>query len=260
MAETIAFYSYKGGVGRSLSLANVGVLLSQKGKRVVCIDFDLEAGGLHTIFGIQISDNQLTVLDILSSPGKPFLNGRLFDLTDLVVPSDTPGKLWLLPTVSEIKKIEEALEPQRDLPTLLGRIIKQIEDSYNPHFILIDSRTGFAELASPPIRKADRLVCVLRPNRQNADGLRMLLDILDTLRERPPTYLLLSQVPVAETDDYRIQSLEKKLGRGRRFDGFVPYDPDLAFEEEVAAIKAPNSPVAKSYSSLIQWLLEDKIG
>ena len=42
------FYSYKGGVGRSLSLANVAALLVQNGRRVVLIDFDLEAPGLDS--------------------------------------------------------------------------------------------------------------------------------------------------------------------------------------------------------------------
>jgi cellulose biosynthesis protein BcsQ len=40
------FYSYKGGVGRSMALANVGVLLAKAGNRVLLVDFDLEAPGL----------------------------------------------------------------------------------------------------------------------------------------------------------------------------------------------------------------------
>jgi MinD-like ATPase involved in chromosome partitioning or flagellar assembly len=259
MAETVAFYSYKGGVGRSLSLANVAVLLARKGKRVVCIDFDLEAGGLHTIFGVSVPDSQLTVLDVLASPGRPTVKGRLLDLTDLVGQPDSSGKLWLLPTVSEMKKVQVALEPHRDLPALLSRIIKQIELAYNPHYVLVDSRTGFAEIASPPIEKADRLVCVLRPNRQNTDGLRMLLDILSTRSEQSPVFILLSQVPVTAKDDSRILSIEEKLGCGRRFDAIVPYDPDLAFEEAVAAVVAPNSPLARSYDALVRWLLLDPV-
>src|SRR4051812_23917146 len=44
---TISFYSYKGGVGRSLALTNLGVYLAQFGATVVMTDFDLEAPGLH---------------------------------------------------------------------------------------------------------------------------------------------------------------------------------------------------------------------
>lgn len=49
--SVVTFYSYKGGVGRSFALANVGVLLSRWGFRVLCIDFDLEAPGLAHFFG-----------------------------------------------------------------------------------------------------------------------------------------------------------------------------------------------------------------
>lgn len=45
----VAFYSYKGGVGRSLALANTGVTLAMRGHRVLLVDLDLEAPGLHDI-------------------------------------------------------------------------------------------------------------------------------------------------------------------------------------------------------------------
>src|SRR5947209_8513582 len=53
MGQVITFYSYKGGTGRSMALANVACLLAQqehKGKGVLMIDWDLEAPGLHHFF------------------------------------------------------------------------------------------------------------------------------------------------------------------------------------------------------------------
>lgn len=44
------FYSYKGGVGRSMALANIAELLYRKGLSVLMIDFDLEAPGLEQYF------------------------------------------------------------------------------------------------------------------------------------------------------------------------------------------------------------------
>lgn len=41
--ETVAFYSYKGGVGRSMLLANAARFLAALGKGVVALDFDFEA-------------------------------------------------------------------------------------------------------------------------------------------------------------------------------------------------------------------------
>jgi hypothetical protein len=48
--QIITFYSYKGGVGRSMAVANVAVLLAQRGHRVLAVDFDLDAPGLHRYF------------------------------------------------------------------------------------------------------------------------------------------------------------------------------------------------------------------
>jgi MinD-like ATPase involved in chromosome partitioning or flagellar assembly/tetratricopeptide (TPR) repeat protein len=46
----IAFYSFKGGVGRSLVLANVAWILASNDKRVLVVDWDLEAPGLEEYF------------------------------------------------------------------------------------------------------------------------------------------------------------------------------------------------------------------
>lgn len=48
--KVITFYSFKGGVGRSMALANVAALLAQRGKKVLALDFDFEAPGLHRYF------------------------------------------------------------------------------------------------------------------------------------------------------------------------------------------------------------------
>ena len=50
MSAIVTFYSYKGGVGRTMALANVAVLLSQWGKKVLMVDWDLEAPGLEHFF------------------------------------------------------------------------------------------------------------------------------------------------------------------------------------------------------------------
>src|ERR1700730_14317394 len=45
--QITTFYSYKGGTGRTMLLANVAWILASAGKRVLVIDWDLEATGLH---------------------------------------------------------------------------------------------------------------------------------------------------------------------------------------------------------------------
>src|SRR5580698_10337359 len=44
------FYSFKGGVGRTMALANVAALLAKWGFSVLAVDWDLEAPGLEQFF------------------------------------------------------------------------------------------------------------------------------------------------------------------------------------------------------------------
>ncbi|WP_127500973.1 FxSxx-COOH system tetratricopeptide repeat protein [Actinoplanes solisilvae] len=46
----VTFYSYKGGTGRSMALANVAWILAANGKRVLVADWDLESPALHRYF------------------------------------------------------------------------------------------------------------------------------------------------------------------------------------------------------------------
>lgn len=41
----VTFYSYKGGTGRTMALVNVGWIMASNGKRVLLVDWDLEAPG-----------------------------------------------------------------------------------------------------------------------------------------------------------------------------------------------------------------------
>ncbi len=59
----VTFYSYKGGTGRSMALANIAWILASAGQRVLVIDWDLEAPGLHRYFYPFLADPDLVESD-----------------------------------------------------------------------------------------------------------------------------------------------------------------------------------------------------
>jgi conflict system STAND superfamily ATPase/tetratricopeptide repeat protein/AAA domain-containing protein len=63
LGKIITFYSYKGGTGRSMALANVAWLLASSGKKVLVVDWDLEAPGLHRYFSPFLLDKEMTASD-----------------------------------------------------------------------------------------------------------------------------------------------------------------------------------------------------
>ncbi|MET7880440.1 FxSxx-COOH system tetratricopeptide repeat protein [Micromonospora profundi] len=48
--QVVTFYSFKGGTGRTMALANVAWILAASGRRVLVADWDLESPGLHRFF------------------------------------------------------------------------------------------------------------------------------------------------------------------------------------------------------------------
>src|SRR5215468_9763563 len=61
----VTFYSFKGGVGRSMTLVNIAELLADAGYKVIVCDWDLEAPGLERYF----SEDPERVLEFENHPG-----------------------------------------------------------------------------------------------------------------------------------------------------------------------------------------------
>src|SRR5437588_5155474 len=79
--ETVAFYSYKGGVGRTLLVANTAQFLAMSGRQVVALDLDLEAPGLHQKLGSP---------EVIRRAATGMLRGAVDELLDILEkePSD----------------------------------------------------------------------------------------------------------------------------------------------------------------------------
>ena len=96
--QIVTFYSYKGGTGRSMALANVAYLLArERAAKVLMIDWDLEAPGLHRYFDGDLEGRGL-------SPTASSYNAQL---------DRTPG---LLELVALFEKHYRIRQPSGGLP------------------------------------------------------------------------------------------------------------------------------------------------
>ena len=48
--KVVTFYSYKGGTGRTMALANTAWILASNGYKVLVVDWDLDSPGLHKFY------------------------------------------------------------------------------------------------------------------------------------------------------------------------------------------------------------------
>jgi len=114
----------KGGIGKSLIVANMSIVLAQRGKKVVLIDADLGGANLHTCLGI--SQPKATLGD--------FISRRVGRIEDAMVETGIPN----LGLISGAQEIVGAANPKHSQKIRLLRTIR----SLNVDFILIDLGSG----------------------------------------------------------------------------------------------------------------------
>ncbi len=91
MATIISVGSGKGGVGKSIVAANLGLLLARQGKRVVMVDLDVGGADLHVLFGLLHPPRTLT----------DFIKRRVETLAEVAQPIRAQAGLQLIPGTGE---------------------------------------------------------------------------------------------------------------------------------------------------------------
>lgn len=211
MAKVTTFYSYKGGSGRSMTMANVAWALATNGERVLAIDWDLEAPGLHRYFHPFLDDPEQatseglvdriwTYIEDLGNAAKPGHDRRerfaLAACEDIVQPLDLPtrskGCLHLLGAGRQDDEYSVKVGgldwtnfyARFDGETFIERLIDWARGSYT--HILIDSRTGVADTAGICTAQVpDAVIMCVVYNRQSIEGSAAIArSILKTRVER----------------------------------------------------------------------------
>lgn len=214
--KTITFYSYKGGVGRSLTLSNIAMRLADLGKKVCIIDFDLEAPGLHLKFNNHIFESELNkgiVEYIADFQNKNFIPKTIIDyVTDLNYSGTLNGSIKLIPAgavyseeywenLSSINWKELFYSEDNNGISLLLHLKELIKKDLNPDFILIDSRTGITDISGIAMTLlADSVVTLAANNDENISGTARIIKSLknnenNLLGKLPKIHFVLTRIP-----------------------------------------------------------------
>ncbi len=199
--EAITFYSYKGGVGRSLALTNIAQYLARFEFNVCILDFDLEAPGLHYKFE-KVMPEQKPKMGLVNYISSYYLERKLISIKDIATrlnkPKGSKGTVHLitageigfdnnlgpgyLETLSSIAW-DDLLYSEKHQGALFFMNLKaQIEEELKPDFLLIDSRTGVTEIGGIcTTLLADKVVYLLTNNQENFAGTQM---IYENVRQR----------------------------------------------------------------------------
>ena len=159
MPPIVSFYSYKGGVGRTTALAALAIQFARAGKRVLVMDFDLEAPGIGSVFSAGTAAPESGVLDFLLE--HPVV-GNEFDPAEMLYSFNKPALIkdgepifvaaagtvdeWYLEKLGRLNYhgLFESLTPARD--SALKILLHKLRAQARPDLILIDSRAGLHDL------------------------------------------------------------------------------------------------------------------
>lgn len=191
----IAFYSFKGGLGRSTALLSCAWQLAAQQREVAVVDLDLEAPGLGSLFLAEADQPTMGgrgVLDFLVdhvATGRAVADGIGVPASALAAEAErvlvypagslTDQYLEKLARLDFLAGQDHRGSPAAKALELLLRKVAHPAARSRPEFILLDSRAGFHDLAGLSLHGLSHMdVLVGRASHQSQQGLDLTLGSL----------------------------------------------------------------------------------
>jgi MinD-like ATPase involved in chromosome partitioning or flagellar assembly len=276
----VTFYSFKGGVGRSMALVNVAAELARRGKRVLVVDFDLEAPGLDTFDITKSDERNRGMLDFVSD----FLKtAEVPDVREYVYQTQVNlggGKLWVMPAGSQDGEYQNrfrsfnwsGLYANHNGFLLFEDLKAQWKDLLKIDYVLIDSRTGHTDVGGICTRQLpDAVVIFFYPNEQNRLGLSSIVSQirkettspLDNKDRRIQLHFVLANVPDLDDEDEILRNEMSRFEESLEFAGpsaIIHHYDSLALLDQVTfTVSRRRSRLAKEYVELTLAILRKNI-
>lgn len=143
----VSVASGKGGVGKSMVVSNLGLLLAKKGFRVTLVDMDLGGANLHILFGMFHPPSTLT----------DFLTNTLNNLNEIAHPIPSLSSLKLIPGTGETLITANLQHAKKK------RLIRHLQ-KLDADIILVDVGAGTSYHALDFFLLADYFLAVATPD------------------------------------------------------------------------------------------------
>lgn len=264
-----AFHSFKGGVGRTTAMAMLAWRLARSGRRVVCIDLDVEAPGLGTLLlGRSVSAEDPSVLEWLLAHAAtrtapldpPVVEVEVQGATLHVAPAGSLGGSY----VEKLARLDLLRHGNNDgaspVEAALLALLHQIKRDLEPHHIMIDCRAGLHDIGGLALNDLAHVdVLVGRSGPQDLDGLSVVLGVIGRRRRQVDRRIVVLQTFL----DLPLEQDESRFRRERHRSGLYDiFCEHLYAEPQVPAIEddqAPHHPWPIGYRSELanlRWLRE----
>lgn len=258
-----------------MALANVAAELAQLGRRVLAVDFDLEAPGLDTF---DFPRPRGVIPGIVEFVGEYLATGQAPAVQDFVFESEGVGKngggLWIMPSgahqdtyANTLASIDWGDLYERHDGYLLFEDLKEQWKAYlNPDYVLIDSRTGHTDVGGICTRQLpDAVAFLFFPNEQNLRGLMKVVRDVRSERDTVPgkavrMHFIMSNVPDLDDEDRILEESVSSFKKGLGFDDLDllvihRYDSLSLLNQVVFTKDRPKSRLAKEYQEVTTQII-----
>lgn len=171
-ARIIAVANEKGGVGKTVTVLNLGAALAQAGKRVLIVDMDPQFNATQGL-GERVEDGEPSVYDIISQPGAVAVE-------DTVRSTQWQG-IDLLPSDADLAGAEIELVEEEGRENRLKTAAASIVGGYD--FILLDTPPSLSLLTVNVFAFASEVLVPCQTHPYAYKALDELFDTIEAIRE-----------------------------------------------------------------------------
>jgi MinD-like ATPase involved in chromosome partitioning or flagellar assembly len=190
LSKIISVHSFRGGTGKSNTVANLAALLAASGQRVGVIDTDILSPGIHVLFGLDEDQLVFSLNDYLW--GKCEITQAAYDVTPSLG-GNIPGRVFLIPASIKAGEITRILREGYDVG-LLNDGFRDLVAVLDLDLLIIDTHPGLNEETLLSIAISDMLVIVLRPDAQDYQGTSVTVEVARKL-DVPGLALIVNKSP-----------------------------------------------------------------
>lgn len=230
--RSIAITSGKGGIGKSTASLNLGILLSQAGKKTVVVDADVSMANLGIMLGVERAP--ISLHNVLMGES---------DIMDAVY--EGPAKMKYVPSGLSIERVKKI-----DFKNFSGAI-SELEASFD--YVLIDSPPGLHKQEEAIIRSCREILLLVAPEPPAlADALKV-----KNFAEKNGIKVLGAVITRSTHDASEIKEADLEAVLGLKIIAEIPEDLEVRRSsalQQPLVIRAPNSSAAKAFRKIASFL------
>ncbi|MDQ4077683.1 MAG: MinD/ParA family protein [Chloroflexota bacterium] len=256
MPKIISIHSFRGGTGKSNTTANIAAILAIGGKRVGVIDTDIQAPGIHVLFGVTGKEIEYSLNDYLQ--GHCDIVQAAHDVTanlsDGQLDDGHTARVFMIPSSMQADKIVDVLREGYDMNVLVEGL-RQLIRELDLDVLLIDTHPGLNEETLFSIAISHTMLVVMRPDQQDYEGTAITIEVARALGV-PRMMIAVNKTPPAL--DFSDVQAQVEQSYDCKVAAVLPHSDEMMqlASKGIFVLHYPDHPLTERLKALVAMLME----